>query len=130
MRRDPGLLRVPQNLAKQTGLDDCLPGGFRRPERDEQRRLYRQLPAPLVRLPVRMMWEPASQGGGRLRGERYNPTLAPGHLELHGHLAVGTPDHVLEFQGAHLARTQADVTQQPQDGPVADTDRSRQVGLK
>jgi hypothetical protein len=76
-----------------------------------------------------MMWEPAGQGGGRLRGELDKPTLAPGHLELHGHLAVATPDDVLEFQRTHLAGTQADATQQLQDGPVADTDRSRQVGL-
>ena len=76
-----------------------------------------------------MMRQPAGQGGGRLGGELYDPTLAPGHLELHGHLAVGAPDDVLECQGAHLAGAQADVTQQLQDGPVADADRSRQVGL-
>jgi imidazolonepropionase-like amidohydrolase len=39
---------------------------------------------------------------------------------LHGHLAVATPDDVPEVQGAHLAGTQADVTQQPQDGGVTD----------
>jgi hypothetical protein len=77
-----------------------------------------------------MLWEPAGQGGGRLGGELDNPTLIPSHLELHGHLAVATPDEVLKLQGTHLTGTQADVTQQPQDGPVAGTNRSRQVGLK
>jgi hypothetical protein len=76
-----------------------------------------------------MMREPAGQGGGRLGGQLDHPTLAPGHLELHGHLAVGTPDDFLDFQGEHLAGTQADITQQPQHGPVADADRSRQIGL-
>jgi hypothetical protein len=77
LRRDPGRLRVPQDLAKQTGLGDCLGGGPRRPEHNEQWRRHRQLPAPPVRLPVRMMWQPAGQGGGRLGGELDNPTLAP-----------------------------------------------------
>ena len=77
-----------------------------------------------------MMWKPVGQGGDRLRGELDNPPLAPGHLELPGLLAVGMPDEVPEFQGAHLAGTQADVAQQPQDGLVADADPSRQVGLK
>jgi len=31
MRWDPCLLCVPQDLAKQTGLVDCLPGGLGRP---------------------------------------------------------------------------------------------------
>jgi hypothetical protein len=53
MRWDPGLLRVPQDLAKQTGLGDCLPGGLGRPKHDEQRRLRRQSPAS-VGSPVRM----------------------------------------------------------------------------
>jgi hypothetical protein len=35
-RWDPGLLRVPQDLAKQTGLGDCLPGGLGRPKHDGQ----------------------------------------------------------------------------------------------
>jgi len=57
MRWDPCLVRVPQDLAKQTGLGDCLPGGLGRPKHDEQRRLRRRPPAS-VRLPVRMRWEP------------------------------------------------------------------------
>ena len=69
-------------------------------------------------------------GGSRLGGQLDNPPLAPGHLKLHGHLAVGMPDDVPQLQRAHLAGTQADVTQQPQDSPVADADPSRQVGLK
>lgn len=62
-------------------------------------------------------------------GEWDNPTLAPGDPDLNGRLAVGAPDDVAELQGARLAGTQADVTQQPQDGRVADAGRSRQVGL-
>jgi hypothetical protein len=48
MSQDPGLLGMPQDLAKQpdVGVGDGLPGGFRRPERDEQRYRRRQLPAP------------------------------------------------------------------------------------
>jgi hypothetical protein len=84
MRRDPGLLGVPQDLAKQTDLGECLLSAFGRPERDEQWRLRRQLPVPPVRLPVRMLWEPAGQGGGRLGGKLDKPTLTPGHLELYG----------------------------------------------
>jgi hypothetical protein len=34
------------------------------------------------------------------------------------------------FRGTDLAGTQADVSQQPRDGPVADAGRSRQVRLK
>jgi len=45
-------------------------------------------------------------------------------------LAVATPDEVPQRQRAHLAGTQADVIQQPQDSPVADADPRRQVGLK
>jgi hypothetical protein len=45
-------------------------------------------------------------------------------------LAVTTPDEVFECQGTHLAGPQADVTQELQDGPVADADWSRQVRLK
>ena len=129
MRWDPGLLRVPQDLAKQTGLGDCLPGGLRRPKHDEQRRLSRQPPAS-VRLPVRMRWEPVGQGTGRLGGELDNPTLAPGHLKVHGHLAVSTPNDIPDRQRTHLAGTQANVTQQPYGGSVTDADRRCQVGLK
>src|SRR4029450_1312021 len=94
--RAPALRGVPQDRAKQTSLGEGLACGSRRPERDEQWRPRRELLALLVRLVVRMMWEPVRQGGGRLRGELDHPALAPGHLELHGPLAVGTPDEVLE----------------------------------
>jgi hypothetical protein len=77
-----------------------------------------------------MMRQPAGQDCGRQRGELDNPTLAPGHFELHGHLAVATPDDVPEFQGTRLAGTQAGVTQQLQDSPVAKAERSRQFRLK
>jgi hypothetical protein len=40
MRWNPGLLRVPQHLAKQTDLGDCLFGGLGRPKHDEQRGLH------------------------------------------------------------------------------------------
>jgi hypothetical protein len=76
-----------------------------------------------------MMRQPAGQVGDRLRGELHNPTLAPGHLELHGLLAVAAPGDVPEFQCAHLAGTQADVAQQPQDDPVADAERELCPGL-
>lgn len=76
MRRHASPLGVPQDLIKQTDLGHCLAGGVRRPESDEQWRLRWQSSAPPVRLPVRMMWEPAGQGGDRLRGELDHPTLA------------------------------------------------------
>jgi hypothetical protein len=41
VRRDPGLLGVPQDPLKQTDLSDCPLEGLRRPERDDQWRLYR-----------------------------------------------------------------------------------------
>jgi hypothetical protein len=41
VRRDPGLLGVPQDPLKQTDLCDCPLEGLRRPERDEQWRLCR-----------------------------------------------------------------------------------------
>lgn len=97
MRWDPGLLRVPQDLAKQTGLGDCLPGGLGRPKHDEQRRLRRQTPG-FRRIASPDEREPVGQGTGRLGRELDNRTLAPGHPKLHGHLAVSTPDDIPERQ--------------------------------
>jgi hypothetical protein len=75
-----------------------------------------------------MMWQPAGQVGGRLVGERHYPAFAPGHPELDGRPALVALEDVSELQGAHLAGTQADVTQQPQDGPVAHPGRGLKVG--
>jgi hypothetical protein len=77
-----------------------------------------------------MLGEPVGQGGGRLIGERYDPTVAPGYAELVGRPAVGAPEDVAESEGAHLAGTEAHVTQQPHDGPVAHTDRGLRVGMR
>ena len=45
-----------------------------------------------------------------------------------GRPAVAAPEEIAELQGAHLARTEADVTQQPQNGPVAHPGRGLRVG--
>ena len=39
MRRDPGLLVVPQDPLEQTDFSEWPPGGFPRPKHDEQWRL-------------------------------------------------------------------------------------------
>ena len=77
-----------------------------------------------------MKGEPVGQGTGRFGSELDNPTLAPRHPKLHGHLAVSTPDDIPDRQRTHLAGTQANVTQQPDGGPVTDADRCREVELK
>jgi hypothetical protein len=75
-----------------------------------------------------MAGQPVDQGGGRLLGEPHDPTVAPGHAELAGRPAIAAPEDIAELQGAHLAGTEADVTQQPHDGPVAHPGRGLRVG--
>lgn len=128
MRRDSGLLRVPQDLAKQPVLGDGLPGGLWLPEGDKQRHLHWRLPGPSLRLPAWMAGQPVDQGGGRLLGEPHDPTIAPGHAELVGRPAVAAPEDIAELQGAHFAGTQADVTQQSHNDLVAHPGRGLRVG--
>jgi hypothetical protein len=94
MRRDPGTLGVPQDLAEQPVLGDGLPGGLRLSEHDEQRPRRRQPAAAPLRLVAWMAGQPGYQGGGRLLGEPHDPTVAPGHAEPDGCPAVGAPEDV------------------------------------